>query len=1040
MQHVHVRIRTRCTATSAAPDLALARRRHRRRQRHRRRRRLVFLALEHRLLARTDPLEALHPGPPGPRSTASGCSPACSAALIIRKPGAALFAELVAAVVSALVGTSGAVLDARGGLVQGLGAELVFALFLYRQLALPRRRPRRRRRGSRGGDQRPRPLVRRRRHRRSPSIYLRSPVVSGAVIAGALSWLARAGARGDRGPESLRAGRELGARTASSTVTPRAPPPSRRAAGGGGTRRATPGRCATSTSRIEPGERVLLLGASGVGQVDAAARRSPACSAATTRASRGRAPRRRRRPRRRARTRGTRAAGSRLAGGAGARRRRRRVRVREPRRAARRDLATGRVRRSTRSASTCRSTTRPRRSRAARSSGSRSPACSRCGPGSLLLDEPTANLDPDGVTEVRDAVARVLDGDRRDARRRRAPGRGLARLVDRVIVLGAGGGCSPTARRTRCFAERGAELAEAGVWVPGLPPRHRPRRRTAGRDAADRARDLAVARVDAGSRRERHRLSTCAPARAGLTGPNGAGKSTLGADPGRAASRRAAATLDATEPSRAGRPAAPSAGVARAADAHRHGVPGPEHQFLARTVRDELAVGPRALGLVDAEIERRVDELLERLRLDRARRARTRSRSRAGRSGGSPWRRCSRPRPRVLVLDEPTFGQDCAHLGRARRAPRGLARRRLGDRRDHARPRCRRRALADGVPDAGGRHDASRRAVPAPGRRAHQSGRQARRGALIAVPLVLTIDSVSAAVALAARASLLLLPRHSRVARVLAYARCRSGSPRRSPAVTMALRPARAARSTSSSCSPGQRRLARARARDRPARARDRAARGRAVRRRSTRPSWPTARADLRLPARFVLGALAGLRLVGLFLDDWRALELARRARGVADRGRCAGFFGWRSRCSCSRSAAERKLATAMEARGFGAAVPRTWARDVAFGLREWALLAIGRANRGASRSRHPSSPEPGTSSSVRLDRRAPPAYFTRAGARSVPRGAHLTPRAGGVRPGVGRTGIRPRDACHASRSGTAPGRLESGRGRGCAKTRTVLA
>ncbi|WP_218683434.1 energy-coupling factor transporter transmembrane protein EcfT, partial [Microbacterium sp. BF1] len=48
----------------------------------------------------------------------------------------------------------------------------------------------------------------------------------------------------------------------------------------------------------------------------------------------------------------------------------------------------------------------------------------------------------------------------------------------------------------------------------------------------------------------------------------------------------------------------------------------------------------------------------------------------------------------------------------------------------------------------------------------------------------------------------------------------------------------------------------------------------------------------VRLPARFVLGALAGLRMVGLFLDDWRALELARRARGVADRGRIRRFLG----------------------------------------------------------------------------------------------------------------------------------------------------
>lgn len=51
--------------------------------------------------------------------------------LIIRKPGAALFTEVVAAVVSAIVGTQWAALTLVSGLVQGLGAEIVFALFLY---------------------------------------------------------------------------------------------------------------------------------------------------------------------------------------------------------------------------------------------------------------------------------------------------------------------------------------------------------------------------------------------------------------------------------------------------------------------------------------------------------------------------------------------------------------------------------------------------------------------------------------------------------------------------------------------------------------------------------------------------------------------------------------------------------------------------------------------------------------------------------------------------------------------------------------------
>jgi energy-coupling factor transport system substrate-specific component len=51
--------------------------------------------------------------------------------LIIRKPGAALFTEVVAAVVSAIVGTQWAALTLVSGLVQGLGAEIVLALFLY---------------------------------------------------------------------------------------------------------------------------------------------------------------------------------------------------------------------------------------------------------------------------------------------------------------------------------------------------------------------------------------------------------------------------------------------------------------------------------------------------------------------------------------------------------------------------------------------------------------------------------------------------------------------------------------------------------------------------------------------------------------------------------------------------------------------------------------------------------------------------------------------------------------------------------------------
>jgi energy-coupling factor transport system permease protein len=59
-------------------------------------------------------------------------------ALIIRKPGAAVYTEVLAAVVSALIGNQwGGFLTLEAGLVQGLGAELIFLLFFYRRFTLP---------------------------------------------------------------------------------------------------------------------------------------------------------------------------------------------------------------------------------------------------------------------------------------------------------------------------------------------------------------------------------------------------------------------------------------------------------------------------------------------------------------------------------------------------------------------------------------------------------------------------------------------------------------------------------------------------------------------------------------------------------------------------------------------------------------------------------------------------------------------------------------------------------------------------------------
>ncbi len=93
-----------------------------------------------------------------------------------------------------------------------------------------------------------------------------------------------------------------------------------------------------------------------------------------------------------------------------------------------------------------------------------------------------------------------------------------------------------------------------------------------------------------------------------------------------------------------------------------------------------------------------------------------------------------------------------------------------------------------------------------------------------------------------------------------------------------------------------------------------------------------------RLPARFVLGALAGFRLVSRFVDDWRSLALARRARGLGDTGTVRR---WATMAFAMLVIAIRrgsKLATAMEARGFGTA-SRTWARESRVGRPDLVLV-----------------------------------------------------------------------------------------------------
>jgi energy-coupling factor transport system ATP-binding protein len=291
-------------------------------------------------------------------------------------------------------------------------------------------------------------------------------------------------------------------------------------------------------------------------------------------------------------------------------------------------------------------------------------------PGLVLLDEPTANLDPAGVLEVRDAVARSLD----------KTGATLVvvehrvsvwkDLVDRIVVLQPGNHTDSAVLLDgppdQVLADARAMLVSAGVWVPGYVPATRAR----AADVPPGTGELLLAAEALGVSRQRPRRKgfrkippvpvqegITAQVRAGqaltVTGPNGAGKSTF--------ALTLAGLLDPVD-------GAVSATTALARGAgidpcrwkaeqliERIGTvfQEPEHQFVTGNVLDELLFGPRHLGH-GAE---RVDELLERLRLTHLVDANPYTLS------GGEKRRLSvatvlAASPQVLVLDEPTFGQD----------------------------------------------------------------------------------------------------------------------------------------------------------------------------------------------------------------------------------------------------------------------------------------------------------------------------------------------------------------------------------------------
>ena len=635
------------------------------------------------------------------------------------------------------------------------------------------------------------------------------------------------------------------------------------------------------------------------------------------------------------------------------------------------------------------------------------------GPGLLILDEPTANLDPSGVAEVRDVVASVVEhtGATLVVVEHRVDV--WASLVDRVIVV-ADGRIAADGPLRQVLEEQGEALRERGIWLPGddvaaeVGPA--PESAPASSEAAPIARvtDLTIgydqdAPVRSGINLTLERgVSTC------IVGANGAGKSTFALTLAGLLKHIAGTVEVETSDGTRGDPHEWSSKqlLGRMSMVFQE----PEYQFLASTVAEELAIGPRAAGMSEEEIAPLVEEHMEALGLTTLARANPMTLS------GGEKRRLSVATalisaPELLILDEPTFGQDRGTwLGLVRLLRAALARgvtlvsithdpafvaamgQRVVDlgllgRRGGGESRgCAESALASPIDEAdsgrasrtrvgsesGDSADAAtngnatgteapaddapasaatagdaRTGVPTSSR-APWRGLLARTNPVARVlallvattPLLITIDPVSAGVALALELALVPLSGVSARSFFLKATPLLLAAPLGALSMLLYASPgghvywsfgpaAISEHSMWLASGIGLRMCA------------------------LVVPAIalldridPTDMGDglaqiLHLPARPVLAALAGARMTSLMAADWKALERARRARGVGDASRIRSFL--RGSFSLLVFALRRsgKLATTMEARGFGASGARTWARPSRLRAADAALMAV---------------------------------------------------------------------------------------------------
>ncbi len=316
----------------------------------------------------------------------------------------------------------------------------------------------------------------------------------------------------------------------------------------------------------------------------------------------------------------------------------------------------------------------------------------------IVLDEPTANLDPQGIDDVYAALADVVAaGDRAVLLVEHNLDAAMG-FVTRTIVLDREGRVAFDGPARDILRGHTDELVEMGVWLPaatlaalrlrdegirfdplpltpdelaaqlptasfplatlGADPMPRtapaPREGSAHAAATDpliRARALTVRR---GRTEILHAvdLDVDPGTLTAIVGANGAGKTTLiHALAGVVPPPRGRVSIDGLDPASA----SPRELAARIGFVFQN----PEHQFIAHTVFDELAHGLRLRRTAEPEVVQRVDRMLERFGLAH------KAEVHPFLLSGGEKRRLSVgtaliSRPAVLALDEPTFGQDRA--------------------------------------------------------------------------------------------------------------------------------------------------------------------------------------------------------------------------------------------------------------------------------------------------------------------------------------------------------------------------------------------